>query len=395
MQSSAKYLPTRRSNGKILLFILLLLSLYVLENSRISNYILQLFWLGTVVFISQIRNIKSSIKLKHRKSLNYWAFYFALFYIIINLFAGLIGGLGRSPYNHSPLGIITNIVLVGLPLVGREFIRSYLVNSYTKKASLIVFALIGLLMTITSFSINRYASPSSFAEVIQFSGNYFLPELSNNIVASFLVFLGGPMTSIIYLGILEGFHWISPILPDLNWLSTAFIGILAPAFFIIVLYYIQFSYSKQLKKRQADKESPLGWILTSIAAILIIWFAVGVFPIFPSVVATGSMEPVIKPGDVILVEKIVDMEGIDQLEEGDIIIFKRENVFISHRITEIINDNTGIKFKTRGDNNTGVDIELVVPQDIRGIIRYTVPKVGWPTLLLKSDKDIDLEGIEF
>jgi len=40
----------------------------------------------------------------------------------------------------------------------------------------------------------------------------------------------------------------------------------------------------------------------------------------------------------------------------------------------------GISFKTKGDNNTGADTELVKPEDVKGIITYTVPKIGWPTL---------------
>lgn len=292
------------------------------------------------------------------------------------------------------MGIITNLILVGAPLVGREFIRSYVINSWTRRDKLLILVLVSLFMTITSFSLNRYLSLTSFVQLVEFSGRYFLPQLTNNILASFLVFLGGPLSSIIYLGMLEGFHWLSPILPDLKWISQGLIGILSPALFMMLLYYLHYAQTRKLKKRE-EEESPLGWILTGLAAVVIIWFAVGVFPIFPSVVATGSMEPLIKPGDVILVEKIVDMEGIEGLEEDDIIMYRRNGVFISHRILEIIEGNEGLSFRTKGDNNTREDSELVRSEDIRGIIKARVPKVGWPTLLLKSDKDINLEDYEF
>ena len=154
--------------------------------------------------------------------------------------------------------------------------------------------------------------------------------------------------------------------------------------------------SRQIKVREKDEENPLGWMITSILSILIIWFSVGVFPIYPSVIATGSMEPMIKPGDVILVRKTVDMEGINNLKVGDVIQFKRDNILISHRIIDIINDEKeGLSFRTKGDNNSGADTELVKPQDIRGIIVYNVPKIGWPTLLIKSNKDIPLDDIVF
>ena len=47
------------------------------------------------------------------------------------------------------------------------------------------------------------------------------------------------------------------------------------------------------------------------------------------------MEPEIKPGDIILVERIVDIEGINKLKVGDIIQFQRDGILISHRIIDI------------------------------------------------------------
>ena len=90
------------------------------------------------------------------------------------------------------------------------------------------------------------------------------------------------------------------------------------------------------------------------------------------------------------------MKGVYNLKEGDVIQFKRDNILISHRITELVYDEEqGLLFRTKGDNNSSEDSELVKPQDLKGTIEYVVPKVGWPTLLIKSDKDIDLNIIEF
>jgi signal peptidase len=159
---------------------------------------------------------------------------------------------------------------------------------------------------------------------------------------------------------------------------------------------IYLNFTNQIKKRQQDKDDLVSWIITSIAAIGIIWFAVGVFPIYPSVIATGSMEPDIMPGDITLVEKITDMEEINNLNKGDIIQFKRDGILISHRIIEIRNDEKeGILFKTKGDNNSGPDSDLVKPQDVKGTIKYTIPKVGWLTLLIKSKDDMPLDEIVF
>lgn len=400
-----RFLPTRISHKRSLLLVSLLIFIYLLENSSITsiidiytfNYIIKpALWMGVAFLVWTFPRVKPKAKLKHRGFLNLWAFNFAAIYIIITIFAGFIESLGKSPYNHSLKGIIINIIFVGSALIGREFIRHYIVNSLTKEENYLVFVLIALSMTIISFPLSKYLQLKTLQNAVKFIAEFFAPEFSHNILATYLVFLGGPITSFIYLGIIEGFHWLSPVLPDLKWITTALVGVLCPIFFLMSLQTIYLSTTKQLKKWQQDDENPISWAITSIISIGIIWFAVGVFPIYPSVIATGSMEPMIKPGDVILVKKILKMDDINNLKVNDVIQFKRDGVLVSHRIIDIINDEEeGLGYKTKGDNNSSVDSELVRPQDIKGTIVYTVPKVGWPTLLLKSDKDIDLDKIEF
>lgn len=405
MLSKEKFLPTKISNKRSMILIFLLFTIYILQKSRIGTYMdgfvfsyifIPILWIGVVFFVWSMPQIRPKGLLKLRGFVYQWAFILAIMYIVISVFAGLIDGLGKSPYNHSLTGILTNIVYVGSALVGRELIRSYLVNSFTKKENYFVFILIALLMTITNISFNKFINTSSFSEGVQLLAEFIGPEFAQNLFAVYLVYLGGPLASIIYLGMIQGFHWLSPILTDLKWITTALIGILLPTFFIMTLQTMYHTASKQIKIRNKDEESPISWIITSVLSIGIIWFAVGVFPIYPSVIATGSMEPMIKPGDVILVKKILDMDGIENLKVDDIIQFKRDAILISHRIIKIDNDEEdGLGFRTKGDNNSSSDSDIVKPEDVKGTIVYTVPKIGWPTLLIKSDKDVDLDKIVF
>lgn len=405
MSVKEEFIPTRSSYKKGFIVILLLLSMYVFENSPISkyidrftfNYILKpILWIGLVFIIWSLPRIRPKGLLKLRSLVNFWSLSFAVAYIITTVLAGLIDALGKSPYSHSLKGIIINIVFVGSVLIGRELVRNYLINSFTKKENYKVFILIAILMTFTNISISRYMNIASYADLVKFIAQYVGPEFAQNLFLSYLVYLGGPVASITYIGTIQGFHWLSPILPDLKWITVGLIGILAPMFFMMSLQTIYKTASKQLKVRDKNKESPISWIVTSVISIGIIWFAVGVFPIYPSVIATGSMEPMIKPGDVILVNKVVDMEGINNLKVDDVIQFKRDNILITHRIIVVRNyDGEGLGFKTKGDNNSSVDSEIVKPEDVKGTIVYTVPKIGWLTLLIKSDKDIDMDKIEF
>lgn len=405
MITREEFLPTRKSKVRCFILILLIVALYILDNSGLIKfidsttytYILKpILWIGLAFMVWYFPHIKANGYLKLRKTVYLWALNFAVIYILICFMVGMLDALGKSPYNHSSTGILTNIVFVGSMLVGREFVRSYLINSFTKEENYLVFVLISLLMTFTNISIIQYTNLQSLKDAVEFVAEYLAPEFVQNLFVGYLVFLAGPLASIIYLGIIEGFMWLSPILPDLKWIIKALVGILCPIFFMMSLQNIYYTASKQIKRGDVEEESTAGWVVTSMVSILIVWFAVGVFPIYPSVIATGSMEPDIKPGDVILVEKIADMDGINSLNVGDIIQFERDGILISHRIMEIQNDKKeGISFITKGDNNSGKDSDPVKPEKIKGQIVKTIPKIGWPTLFIKSNKDIPLDKIEF
>lgn len=394
-----KFIPTRASYKNCLLIIILTISIYMLDGLPVSSlvsgtlftYIVKpLLWLGVTAFIWQIPHIKPTAKLRYKKFMYLWAFIFGIAYVLINLTAGLLIGMGRSPYSHSLTGIVTNLIYAGSMLTGREFIRSYLVNSFTKKESYSVFVIIALMMTLISFSINKYLGLNNIEGTVQFAAEYFAPEFSQNLFASYLVYLGGPTVSIIYLGIIQIFQWLSPILPNLKWIITALLGILSPIFFLMTFNSVYSGIA--LKKKRKEDEDVLSWIITSVVSISMIWFAVGVFPIYPSVIVTGSMEPGIMPGDVIIVEKITGMEDINNLKINDVIQFHRDGILISHRIIDIMNnEETGLQFKTKGDNNPGPDSTPVKPQDIKGTVKYKIPKIGWLTMLIKSDKEISLD----
>ena len=400
------FVNKKPSKGKIFLIFFLMIFVYLLNNSivisfiggQVFNFVVRpLLWGGIALLIWTFPKVRAKGKLIHRSYYNWYAFNFGILFVIISIGAGVVGGLGKSPYDHSITGIMINTLLVGSTLVGRESARSYLVNRLAKKENYLIFILISLFMTVTNISMNRFMDIdyTSNMELVKFLAETFAPEFSENMLATFLVYLGGPLTSIIYLGIIEGFHWLSPILPDLKWIIKALIGVMTPIFFLIFIQNGHMKLAKQLKQKDKGKENPISWILTSLTSIAIVWFAVGLFPIYPSVIVTGSMEPMVKPGDVILVKKI---DGQD-VGLNDVIQFRRDNILISHRIIGIVEDEKtkSISFRTKGDNNTGPDLELVKPEEVKGTIIKVVPKIGWPTLLLKQREknDIPLEKVEF
>ena len=102
----------------------------------------------------------------------------------------------------------------------------------------------------------------------------------------------------------------------------------------------------------------------------------------PFIVLSGSMETQIMTGDIAVVKEI----NTDELKENDIIAFKdNEGIVITHRIVEIIKEDDGkTKYKTKGDNNNIEDDGYVYPEQVEGIYKFRVGKLGNLALFIQT-----------
>lgn len=92
-------------------------------------------------------------------------------------------------------------------------------------------------------------------------------------------------------------------------------------------------------------------------------------------VATGSMSPTINVGDVVIV-KITK-----EVNENDIIVFKEENNFITHRL---IQKEEG-KIITKGDANNSED-KSITEDSILGKVITIIPQIGnWRKAILSPE----------
>jgi len=92
------------------------------------------------------------------------------------------------------------------------------------------------------------------------------------------------------------------------------------------------------------------------------------------VVLSGSMEPAIKTGSVIVVKPTKDYKI------GDIITFgknTRTETPITHRIVEIIDDNGRVKYATKGDANNAADNSQVASNRVIGKVYFKAPYLGY------------------
>lgn len=109
--------------------------------------------------------------------------------------------------------------------------------------------------------------------------------------------------------------------------------------------------------------------------IIIVLAVLGVFPIQFYAVTSGSMEPTIATGSVVLVNKTQK-----QVETGDVITFLSGQQAVTHRVIAVEATESGPLYTTQGDANNAIDPGQRTPDQIVGKVLFGIPLIG--TLIL-------------
>jgi len=120
---------------------------------------------------------------------------------------------------------------------------------------------------------------------------------------------------------------------------------------------------------------------TFITTLLLAVAALFVLPLLPfenniqiKIVKSGSMEPSIHTGSIVVIRPS------DSLQVGDVITFGKDtpNSFpTTHRIISVTDGNGVMMYETKGDANEEVDPVFVSSSEVIGKVVLTVPKAGY------------------
>lgn len=126
----------------------------------------------------------------------------------------------------------------------------------------------------------------------------------------------------------------------------------------------------------------LGWGLLSLVAGLGL-VTVGIPAATgstPLTVLTSSMEPTLPPGTLVVVRPT----PVQDIRLGDVVTYQinpGNPAVVSHRVIEVHAISNGTKeFVTQGDNNPSADAAPVTEAQIKGVVWYSVPYVGWASI---------------
>jgi len=311
--------------------------------------------------------------------LDRWLFILALMgglvQISIFFLCGLVWSFGRSPYAHAFPALLGNLFFVTSSLLGLEMTRAYLM---ARGKSVAVFVLITLSFAFIVIPLGFYGRMKDPQSTIEALGTEVLPQLAESLLATYLVWLGGPLAGMAYRGALLGFEWFSPILPRLPWLVRAFVGTITPVVLLLILHQVVTAQEKETSSPRSQGKAFL-WMLIVLLAISLLWFNAGFFGVRPYLVSGVSMQPTYYAGDVVIVRQVPP----EEIQVGDVILFRHNRAAIVHRVVAIQEQNGQRVFITKGDNNNTLD-DPVTPEEYGGRAVMLIPKVGWVAIMFRK-----------
>lgn len=369
----------------ILFIIYLLIGKVFIQNNlpQIYDNFYQPFFLIFLSFLSYKISKDTKKNNKYKKDLLETITIIMMIYIILYFTSGLLFTYVRSPYNHSLIGIIKNIWIYIVVILFEEYIRYTLIKNSGNKKRYFIF--IGLLFLILEVNFSSFITSFKDNETIfKYISSIIIPCICHSFLSNYLVQKGDYKTSITYLLPLKLMVILLPIYPNLDWFFSSLYEIILAIIIYVFAYDFYEKKILRIRKRKNQKSNIVTYFPYLIFFIVFGLFIAGVFSYKPVAIVSNSMYPKIKRGDIVISKKI-EKTDLKNIRLYDIIEYRLDNSVIVHRVIAIDFDQKGnLVFITKGDNNKDKDPKKVTEDQVLGLVKIKVPKVGYPTVWLND-----------
>lgn len=197
-----------------------------------------------------------------------------------------------------------------------------------------------------------------------------LPALVQSTLLTALLAVGGMLPAVEYrlLALLPG---LLPRVPAANRFAQVFLSLLLPLLFLIAISE-DWSVPAEQQETPAKGRRALAWAATALPCLALIAFFAGWLPAYPTAIATGSMEPEIQIGDMVVMARW----GLADIQPGDVIAVEQQGRTIVHRVVEVRQETGEPLYVTQGDANNAPDEELAAQSQVEGRMIGLVPALG-------------------
>lgn len=219
-----------------------------------------------------------------------------------------------------------------------------------------------------------------------------MPGLLKGCLLTYIAYEYDYRANIAYRLIMEMPVYLLPILPNVSEYLTVMFSI---ALIIVLTCVMVRLHGQKVQQEKRDVVRPESiaerqWKRTAklvakfaliIGVVAYVGLMSGLFKYHLLAIGSGSMEPSIYVGDIVLVEK-TDRYG--EIEEGDVLVYRHANVVMVHRLIESRESEGKYYFRTQGDANDSADAWTVEQGDVIGVAKGRIMALGYPTLWLNE-----------
>ena len=370
------------------LILLIVLSIALVFNYGLNNRIKVSIFLFCFAMLTKILLKKNRTLSIHKKKILKLMCLMAFVYVGILYTLGIYAGFYRATIKFSITTIIKYIIPISIIIYSSELIRTKFLNYDTKISNILNFIIQVIIDLLIYASVFKF---KTFEELMVIIGYVLFASIACNLVYNYVSKRYGMKPNIIYRIITILYIYIIPVIPDIYIFFLSFYRMMYP----FAVYYILDSFYGEQEESTNLKYLIRIRILSSLSFIILLVY-IGLisntFTIGALVIGSGSMKGTIDKGDVIIFSKHLDEKDINI---GDIIIFKKNDVKVVHRVIDIKNAGGEYRFYTKGDNNKLPDSGYITSSDLYGTVKLKVDKIGLPTIWLhdifdnaKSKKEV-------
>jgi len=309
---------------------------------------------------------------------------FTISLLIIKYGLGLLSGFLYSPYSKSLVGIFRNVFPVLLLVIVSEVFRYDMIVKSSKNKILFVGSI--LIFTLSYLNItNDLTNITSLKRTVEIVSTDILMVLFENIALSFLSRNYGYSGALSYSLVMNLYIYFVPIVPGLGDYLEAAVMIGFPIITLIFSNYLLEATKKEnYDPRDKHIFARLIRFVLVMGIIILVALNSNLFRYWIAVIASGSMEPTIKIGDIIVIDKSYK-ERIDEVQEGDVLVFGMNGKIYTHRVVKVNVKNNEYSFITKGDReNQSIDSWVVTKNELIGVTKYTIKGLGLPAIWLKN-----------
>lgn len=303
--------------------------------------------------------------------------------IVSEVLAIAVFGAGINAVTLDPLSAAVGFLSYVPLALGIEAGRVYMIRRGGNNAATIIGS--AALMTLAVIPYPRLAQlagPSAIA------WSYFtrslLPSFANNLVLSELAAWWGLRASASYSLLVGGMYSLSPVVPNTPWFAVAVFSVTVAV--IQIFSIIPPNPFREARKETEERRERLrgGGVLDKLvtaAALAMVALAIAGFAMGyrAMVVVSGSMEPGIQVGDIVIAAPPKDGVGV-----GDVVAYASPQGIVVHRvISEEVKDGK-VTYKTKGDANNAPDPWVVPAGSVIGKVVAVIPYLGYPLYYLAT-----------